>query len=327
MLCLICNLREADATGSHIIPHSVLESMYNDGAKGRDMEQNFQLGGGGSAAYFGRRVLPEKVEQTIGRALTDDEIDTEPNPYVADHIFCISCEKKLSFFESLYKQKVAVRLATNKPLSPQQACIAHYFWLSVIYRCAVTNFNHFQLDMGQRAALHGIVNAILAESEADTERNCLARPVAENLFIGYYKPGEDSGRNAVFLHLEKQNPYLLFINQYVLVFNYQLPQVPALETELRVSLGIVADGTTIKVFADQERNLLLAYCWALAAHYLVEEFKVNFARRYQQRHRRAPRLMVVEAFIFELTTVKVLETMKYTTARIEQLTRKYLLAA
>lgn len=44
MLCLICTLREADATGSHLIPHSVLESMSNDGVKGRDVEQNFQLG-------------------------------------------------------------------------------------------------------------------------------------------------------------------------------------------------------------------------------------------------------------------------------------------
>lgn len=326
MTCLICHQNEADFVGSHILPHSILASMYNEGRKGRDKEQNFQLSGAGSVAYFGRDVLPETREQTLGRPVTESDL-APTNPYVADNIFCTACEKKLSYIESLYKQKVETPLASGRVLTSQQLRIAHFFWLSTIYRCAVTHFENFQMAVPMMVELAAIVHTIIvnADSPAQIEQNCVSHAITHNLFIGYFPPGDDSGRHQVRPDLHKQDPYLLTINQYVVAFNYQRPeQVAELEHELGVSLGIVADGTSIKVFSVPEREQLIAYFWQLTAHYLVQEFRENFSERYQQKHSQPPHPAIVEAFLYELTAAEILETVKYSTQRIEQLTQKYL---
>ena len=208
--CVICHRHEADEVGSHIISRFLLESMYNNGAKGPDKEQSFEIGAEGSTAYFGRSVLPEVIKETLGRPSTDADTDGIPNTYVRDHVFCVACEKKLSFFESLYEEKVAVSLARGKKLTEQQLRIAHFFWLTIIYRWAATRFGHLQIEHPTIVELAMITDGIVvnAASATDIEQNCLKAPLTNNLFIGYLPLTEDSGRHQVFSHPEKQEPYL-----------------------------------------------------------------------------------------------------------------------
>lgn len=325
--CLICHRHEANEVGSHIISRFILESMYNDGAKGSNKEQNFQLSGEGSIAYFGREVLPETIEQTLGRPVTDEDIDGIPNIYVRDHIFCKACEKKLAYLESLYNKKVAVALASGKTLTEQQMRVAHFFWLIIIYRWAITRFGNLQLARPTLVQLATITDAIVvsATSEAEIESNCLNYPITHNVFIGYFPLGKDSGRHQVLSHPEKDNPYILFVNQYILAFNYQrLDQLEPLTVELGVPLGVTAGGTCIKVFPAAEREVLLIYFWQLAAHYLVMEFRHNFIERYTAQHQRPPHPGLTEAFIAEYTQADLLETVKYSTQRQEELMQKYI---
>lgn len=325
MTCLICHQNEADFVGSHILPHSILESMYNDGRKGRDKEQNFQLTGAGSTPFFGREVLPETIAETLGRPVTDADLEST-NPYLADNIFCTPCEKKLSYIETLYKQKVATPLASGRVLTAEQLRIAHFFWLTTLYRCAVTGFANFHMAEPLLRELATITKAIIVNSDsvAQTEQNCLSVPVTHNLFIGYFPPSADSGRHQVRAHLDKRDPYLITINQYVLAFNYRRPdQVAELEKELGVRLAITADGTSVKVFSAPEREQLLQYFWQLAAHYLVQEFRDNFSSYYRQKHGHLPNPAIVHGYIQELALADMPETVKFSTERIEQLTQKH----
>lgn len=328
--CVICHLNEADEVGSHIISRFLLESMYNNGAKGPDKEQSFGIGAEGSTAFFGRSVLPEVIEETLGRPSTDDDTDGVPNMYVRDHVFCIDCEKKLSFFESLYKEKVAVPLARGKKLTEQQLQIAHFFWLTIIYRWAATRFGHLQIERSTMMELAIITNEIVvnAASATDIERNCLEAPITNNLFIGYLPLTEDSGRHQVLSHPEKQEPYLLFVNQYVLAFNYQHPeQVAQLEAELGVSLDITDSGTSLKIFSLVEREAIVSYFWELATPYLKQQFKDVFIERYTEHHGHAPSDEIVEAFYIEFTQSDLPETVKFSTQRQAQLIQKYILAS
>lgn len=328
--CVICHRREADEVGSHIISRFLLESMYNDGAKGANKEQSFQIGAEGSMAYFGREVLPETIEHTLGRPGTDADTDGIPNVYVRDHVFCVACEKKLSFFESLYKVKVDVPLSRGKELTEQQLRIAHFFWLTIIYRWVATRFGHLQLERPTIVELAMITDAIIgnAASAEEIEQNCLNVSITNNLFIGYLPFSADNGRHQVFSHPEKQEPYLLFVNQYILAFDYHLPEhVAQLESELEISLGITASGTSLKVFSVEERETAIKYFWELAAPYLAQQFKDVFIERYTKHHKRPPQPAIVEAFFGEYTQADLPETVKYAAQRQAQLIQKYILSS
>ena len=67
--CKLCLEREANKKGSHVIPHFLVKSMVNDdrGENERDKEISFKMEATFSDVYFGRRVLPEKVEEILGR--------------------------------------------------------------------------------------------------------------------------------------------------------------------------------------------------------------------------------------------------------------------
>jgi hypothetical protein len=326
--CVICHRQEADEVGSHIISRFLLESMYNNGAKGANKEQSFQIGAEGSTAYFGREVLPEAIEETLGRPVTDADIDGIPNFYVRDHVFCVPCEKKLSFFESLYKDKVAVFLARGKKLTEQQLRIAHFFWLTIIYRWAATRLGHLQLERPTLVELAMITDAIVvnATSAADIEQNCQDIPITNNLFIGYLPLTKDSGRHQFFSHPEKEEPYLLSVNQYILAFNYhQLEQIAQLEAEIGVNLDIIATGTSPKIFSLAEREVVIAYFWKLATPYLEQQFKDIFIERYTKHHKRHPSDAITEAFYQEYTQADLLETVKFAAQRQEELIQKYIL--
>lgn len=328
--CVICHRREADFIGSHIISRFLLESMYNNGAKGPDKEQSFEIGAEGSTAFFGRSVLPEVIEETLGRPSTEADTDGIPNTYVRDHIFCTACEKKLSLFESLYKEKGAGPLARGKKLTEQQLRIAHFFWLTIIYRWVATRFGHLQIERPTIVELAMITDAIVVNSASatDIEQNCLKVPITNNLFIGYLPLTEDSGRHQVFSHPERQEPYLLFVNQYILAFNYQHPeQVAQLEAELGVSLDVTDSGTSLKIFSLIEREAVIAYFWKLATPYLEQQFKDVFIEHYTEYHKRPPHPTLTEAYYQEYTQADLPETVKFATQRQAQLIQKYILAS
>ncbi|GAA3969847.1 hypothetical protein [Hymenobacter antarcticus] len=329
MNCLLCNQREANATGSHIISHLVLEDMSNGGSvRGRDKEQNFRITGTGSQAYFGRQVLPETIEETMGREL--DETDATQNFYVADNIFCTVCEKRLGVFESLYKQKVVPTLASGNTLTEHQQALAYGFWLSTLYRCAITGFDGYVMAAALQDISGLLVNQLLDDRPAQIEQNCLrVKQLAQhlgpfNLFVGYLPVEADNSNNLVLLPQAGENSRLVAINHYVLLFDYALPQVPTLEQYVGVGFGIQQPGLSIKFFSLAERTTMLRYFQNIAAGRFWQNVAQIFLQAYWQRLRRLPTSAEWRTFQTALTEGDELPTVKYSEQRVQRLLEEHI---
>lgn len=322
MICPICLEREANAVGSHIISHFLLQSMTNDGVRGRDREQSFQITNLSSQAYFGRRVSPETIEETMGRPF--DESDATRNHYVEDNIFCTVCEHRLAVLESRYNERVEVPLAQGRTITAAQQQLAYCFWLTMFFRCAVTQFTGFRLPDSLVSELQAVTNNLLADSSDQLERNCQQQSIRWNLFTGYFLPTADSSRNTVLLPSAGSTPSLLTINQYVVVFDFELDQVPKLEAQLGVSLGVQQTGVTIRTFTAEERETLLHLFHAIAAQRFLRLLAQDFVTAYQEQHGDQPAAEQVERFIDELTAGEEPATVKYAEQRIEQLTQLHI---
>lgn len=239
--CLICEKETADKTGSHIIPHFILESYLNEpNVSGRDKGIGFRIGEEGSDFKLGRSVIPEKQEELLGREATEEEISESilEQHHVEDYVFCNSCEKKLSYLESLYKSEVAGAIIKGKKLSPGQVKIFQFFWLLVILRCSVSRKSGFSLLPVLEAQIRGSVNTILADTLKGTEEICLTTPFPYKLHVFANMTAPKKDHNCVLLHPGYKSPYLLFINEYVLLFEFtNESQIDELAHALSISVS------------------------------------------------------------------------------------------
>lgn len=107
MNCLLCKSQEADKTNSHIISDFLIRSMLLLNNDGKRSEKTFNntISTFDSSFHFGREAREDEIEGIIGRKLTEEEMASRTNPYARDHIFCSSCERRLSFVESLFNEK------------------------------------------------------------------------------------------------------------------------------------------------------------------------------------------------------------------------------
>lgn len=327
MDCLICKKNTADKTGSHIIPHFILESYLNEpGVIGRDKGISFRLDETSSDFKFGREVIPEKQEKLLGREATEDEINesTFEQHHVEDYIFCSSCEKKLSYLESLYKSKVSGEIEKGNNLSADKIKIFHLFWLSVILRCSVSRKSNFALQPELEIKVRATINEILGNTVEKTENNCLTThfPYKLQVFVNVTAPDKTS--NCVLLHPVYKSPYLLFINEYILLFEFTNDsQIGELAEHLHIKVS--SDHTELSYVSDKDWKNVRTFCKTIKAKQMYRATMDRFKKYYFEKHSRLPDETLVELFMNEFTSDNstMEEVTKYSEARLKSLLEKY----
>ena len=157
--CLLCKEKDANKTGSHIIPSFLMKRINGDGK--RDHEVGFVIKNGVSYPYFGRDIYEDKR-----RTITDNEelLYSRDNYDVKDYILCNSCEDFFSSLESKYAPSLNLNFSAdsntiNTKVSSSNALL---FWCSIIWRISVTE--HFgcrlRQDLEERVRLSLVNNSI-----------------------------------------------------------------------------------------------------------------------------------------------------------------------
>lgn len=133
----MCNTREANKKGSHIVPHFLLKRIENvDGKPGRDYELGFAIGEFDTESYFGRAVSPEKLKETFGE-LTEDELKVNKHPLIVDYYFCDVCEERFSKIESAYSKTITTFDKEKEYASGASSVIGLLLWMSVFWRMSI----------------------------------------------------------------------------------------------------------------------------------------------------------------------------------------------
>ena len=328
MVCKICLIRDADFEGSHVIPHFIIAPGISDGSTSRDLEQSFQIGHGGSDFYFGRSVLPETLENTLGRPVTNEEIENNTHHYIRDNIYCTQCESELSRFESLYNEEVAPALLQRLALSERQKNIAHYFWVSIILRCSVIEFTGFKLIVTLEQEVRGEINGILSPSQREIEEKCMLQPRVRNVFIGFMAEpvdAEDITRNMTLLHPGKVSPYLLVVSSYVIIFDYDdVNQLTNVLQEIGINSTVSYEpGTIIQYITAEERNLVIRYCAGLEAEQFVDDTLREYTEAFVLNQHCLPSQLQTQVFFSDLLDETVPVTVKFSRSRVVDIIRKH----
>jgi len=221
--CKLCATKDADDTGSHVVPHFLLKRIFNiENAKGRDQEISFKISASDVQMSFGRSVQPEKLEELFGE-LTDEELEAKAMAdLVVDYEWCKSCEKKFADLESFYAKTLAIEKG-NEYQSTADSLTALMFWLSIIWRISVTGKNNLRLSAKDERKIRNLLNEF--ESGKDSQEFIKKwTPVLNDISYQVYRSPDyykkiDSEHGTFLLDGKNMQPYAMMVDEFsVLIY-------------------------------------------------------------------------------------------------------------
>jgi len=220
--CKICEKREADKRGSHIVPHFLLKRIDNEeGNTDRDKEFGFAISELGISSYFGRSIQPEKIEKNYGE-VNDEVLSKNLIPLIEDNIFCKDCEIKLGIIENAYASIIKEKpKEENNYNSFENSKTAFLFWTSIVWRLSIAKYSGFKLIKENEEKLHSILN--IQFSKRPEEILAYTNPnIDEKLSYKLLRSIQYSDKSFTLLFCEPdlQNPYMFVIDEFILIVNF-----------------------------------------------------------------------------------------------------------
>ncbi|NOQ25740.1 MAG: hypothetical protein GQ564_10305 [Bacteroidales bacterium] len=175
--CKLCLSAKADETGSHMLTAWIIASVFDEKGRKRDNEIIYNLDDQFFRfPYFGRSVSLDKINENIGRELSDSEIGSQKNIFIEDHVFCGNCEKRLKTIEDAFLEKVHRKLTKEKfetqdIISIEKKLITRVFFYSLIWRASISESIDFKLPQALENKLRVILNDTLELTLEETVEN------------------------------------------------------------------------------------------------------------------------------------------------------------
>lgn len=221
--CKLCNEKPADKKGSHIVPHFLSKRIDNEeGETGRDKEIGFVITPSQTNSYFGRAVLPEKLDVIYGK-VTDEIIQNNNIEGIVDNYFCTSCESNLSVIESEYaitlKQKPEFDINYKSSTS---GFVAFLFWTSIIWRLSIQKGSGFKLKQKEEKKINRILKKYLNKSFKKIKPKDMDIDL-KNIGYKLLRSPDYSEKNWTWLHWQPsyQRPYSIMIDEYILFLYFK----------------------------------------------------------------------------------------------------------
>lgn len=286
MKCLLCKDNEANQPGSHIFTHSLISKCINEqGKNGRDKELMFGFSQSGEKSLFvGRKVLPEKLTEAIGRELTDKEIENNNNDVVVDNIYCSVCEKLFGIIESDFSSKILTNIRNNGVYNyeyPSNILIRLYFYIQ-IWRASSYGYHDWSFpNKTIEEELRKYIYEACLEYEKGLSESLVEGIIKYPIIVNYFEtPEAESSSNLIFIP-KRNKPFIFFLCDFAIEFFEDVDSMPVIsEIEnyhglnddlTQESINYHEDTFKVRFIPNKKRKELInTYC---TEDYVVGEIK------------------------------------------------------
>ncbi len=228
-ICRLCLCKDASSIGSHIFNLSLVKNAVNAiGETRRDKELIFQLNPAhGAKPYFGRNLSVSKIEQVLGRPMTEEERELNINPLVRKYLLCIDCEARVERVEAYFMDNVYVGLHAgafpiilSEPDLDVVSCdginekLVRLYFYSLTWRAAETNYDDFEMKNRHKEHLRRMLNKNLDKDIAIAAKNAATNEEIVNglnLKILFLTTVDNTTENVINLGLSPE-PYFFILN-------------------------------------------------------------------------------------------------------------------
>lgn len=331
MVCKLCQINEANQTGSHILSSALISHCVNQiGKDGRDQEFMFGFSQSGEQDFFvGQNVLPEKIEEYNGEELTHEELEKNFNELIIDNYFCRSCEALFGEVESRFAQDLR-KIRTDTLRAIENNLIIRLYFIIQAWRASSCRYN----DWNMSESFEEYCRILILESCSDLKNNVEIRKIAEikrvPLLLTYLETTDDNSSNVILI-TDHKAPYLLFLCDFVLQI-YEVPsdnvKVPLLsffnlnDTNTTGSINFDEDTFQIMSLDNNHRHALISSTIStiLAAPFW-QELVIKFVK-WTKVFGKIPNKEKLEEFRVLLFDETVPEHKRFSEERIKELIKR-----
>ncbi|MFY0603260.1 MAG: hypothetical protein JXQ93_04880 [Flavobacteriaceae bacterium] len=221
MKCLLCNNNEANQTGAHIFTNSLVRNCVNvEGKTGRDDELMFGFSQSGEKdLYVGNTTNPEKIEEVLGKEMTDEEIKANNNEFVIDNIYCRDCEKLFGKVESPFTERVLNKIRNEgvyKFNAPDNVLIRLYFYIQ-IWRASSYKYDGWSLnDSELEEEFRQIIFEGCETYDTGISEELKSRIIKFPLVVNYLETSDDEKSSNLIFIPNKTHTHFLFLCDFVI---------------------------------------------------------------------------------------------------------------
>jgi hypothetical protein len=220
MLCALCKTRHADKKNTHFLTDGIIRSCLNlDGSSEREKGFYFDLSNNNAYVEFNfqRGTAVDKLEQSLGRHVTEEEINkAKAIPFSVDYVFCNTCEQLFTTIEGKFISEILPSFRNANLTAADSVTIADKKSLRLFFYLQVWRLGVCENKFSLTASVAEDLRLIIINSTTVTENEIKHYP----LTITYLETLGDLREfttNYVGFTTEK-NPYLIFLNDFVIQF-------------------------------------------------------------------------------------------------------------
>ena len=216
MICELCKEREANKKNTHYLSDGIIRKCLNiGGTNERERGYYFDISNENPFVEFNfQRIDEVNLEKALGRNPSEEELENARQiPFSVDFVFCSVCEKSFTDIESEFSAKILPKLrgANLKDvdsLSLEEVSLLRMFFYIQIWRNSICE-EIFKLKKETQEELRQI---ILNNQTNNINHFPLAITYLETLGGDIAFTGNCVGSTS------DKNPYLIFMNDFVIQF-------------------------------------------------------------------------------------------------------------
>jgi len=237
-LCKLCQTNKLENVGSHIFTESIIRTALNEEGftKREDKELIYEISTEKIGLdYFGNGVLPEKLQEILGKKVSEKDIDKNKNPFINRELVCRSCEKKFGPIETSFVQNIYAKILKKKDDELEsdscnyvsfanQKLLGIQFAIINIWRASASNYDNWKLEDEDEIYLRQFILKTAASDIQTIIENTLENikeierfDFALNYFIS---SGEQLSDNGVLID-NSEDPYFILLNRLSIIFNFK----------------------------------------------------------------------------------------------------------
>ncbi|OXA70458.1 hypothetical protein B0A67_15695 [Flavobacterium aquidurense] len=190
--------------------------------------------------FFERKLDSQKINEVLGREITDEEIENLVDHYAVKYILCKNCEDKFERIENYFNITVFKEVFNNKHkqviinnnqiihlLENANNNIVRLFILSLIWRASIVKFDNFILNHRDQEQIRKLLNECLDLDINELEKKTIYHQKKIRSYpLMLFSTRFFSDTTSNLVHIDKStSPYFFKINEYIILLGTKQNQI------------------------------------------------------------------------------------------------------